>query len=53
MGGTKSKEKAQIKENAGQTEKEAQENAPVTLKGIKHLEDHPEYSKNGSVSFDR
>ena len=50
MGGSKSKEKATIKEDAGQPEKEAQGSAPVTLKGIKHLEDHPEYNKDGDVS---
>ena len=51
MGAFKSKEKATIKEKKEEKEKMEQDSsAAVTLKGIKHLEDHPEYMKNGDVS---
>ena len=50
MGAFKSKEKATIKEKKEEKEKTEQDSsAAVTLKGIKHLEDHPEYMKNGDV----
>lgn len=48
MGLSKSKEKT-IKEEEPQ--KGTPEAGGVTLKGIKHLEDHPEYNKSGDVSF--
>ena len=51
MGAFKSKEKASIKDRKEEKEKtEEDSSAAVTLKGIKHLEDHPEYVKNGDVS---
>ncbi len=54
MGALKSKQKANIDETSHKQKKEAKTEKSgdnkVTLKGIKHLQDHPEFKENVSVS---
>ncbi len=55
MGALKSKQKANIDETSSKQKKEAKTEKSgdnkVTLKGIKHLQDHPEFKENVSHVF--